>query len=369
MNATRLALDGEYDEARVPLLLRRSGMAEWDDGRVRILDRRNLPATVRFIDCRTVEEVAAAIESMAIQGAFTLSLAAGYGLALAVASATGARQQWLAAVDEAARRLIVTRPTGLALSRMMVECKAAAHATEGDREAIVAAIVRTVDAKAQQLARQALATARHALPLLAGAEAILTHCFADRSLLYLLLEARREGRTLRVYCSETRPYLQGARLTAPAVLEAGHRATLITDGMGGFLIRRGMVQAFLTAADRVCLDGTICNKVGTYAHALAARASGVPYHVLRQSGPDFESAGEGDIEIELRDGRSVLDFMGVATSVPGVDAIYPAFDITPPDLVTSIVTDQGVFEPSSIARYRRAAPGAESPGTKRDGAD
>jgi methylthioribose-1-phosphate isomerase len=128
---------------------------------------------------------------------------------------------------------------------------------------------------------------------------------------------------------------------------------VITDGSGGLLMRRQLVQAFLTAADRVCLDGTICNKIGTYAHALAAHANRIPYYVLRQSGPDFESAGEDDIEIEFRDGTSVLEFMGIATSVSGVDAIYPAFDVTPPDLVTKIVTDQGAFDPRAIDSYRR----------------
>ncbi len=351
--AGRVALDGEYDEGEVPLLLRHAGMAEWVEGRVRILDRRALPGTVRFIECRDVDEVADAIESMAIQGAFTLSLAAGYGLALAVASHAGASHMMLATLDAAARRLIATRPTGLALSRMMAECRSAASGADARKDAMIAAIVATVDAKAQQLARQALATARHALPLIGSADAILTHCFADRSLLYLLLEARRMGRSLQVYCSETRPYLQGARLTAPAVLETGHHPTVVTDGMGGFLMRRAMVQAFITAADRVCLDGTICNKIGTYPHALAARASSIPYYVLRQSGPDFESAREADVEIEFRDARSVLEFMGTATSTSGVDALYPAFDITPHELVTAIVTDQGIFHPQAIGRYRR----------------
>jgi methylthioribose-1-phosphate isomerase len=360
MNQTaRVALDGEYDEAQVPLLLRRRGMAEWADGRVRILDRRGLPATVCFIECRSVEEVAIAIESMAIQGAFTLSLAAGYGLALVAASHAGPLQTLPTSLDAAARRLVATRPTGLALSRMVAECIRAAQQAGPDKEALTAAIVATVDARAQRLARQALATARHALPLIANASAILTHCFADRSLLYLLLEARRAGRTLDVYCSETRPYLQGARLTAPAVLETGHRATVITDGSGGLLMRSQRVQAFLTAADRVCTDGTICNKIGTYPHALAARANGIPYYVLRQSGPDFESAGEDDIKIEFRNRKSVLEFMGIATSAGGVDALYPAFDVTPPDLVTKIVTDQGVFDPRAIDRYRRAELGPD----------
>ena len=346
----RPGLDGHYDESELPLLLTRRGMAEWTGDAVRLLDRRDLPRTVRFITCREVEDVAHAIETMAIQGAFTLSLAAGYGMALALLSkrTAGDAERRLA---ESARRLAATRPTGLALRRMIVACEAAAAKARERGEDAVDAIVRTVDGKAAELARQALATARHALPLLGGAEAVLTHCFADRSLLYLLLEARRAGRSMHVFCSETRPYLQGARLTAPAVLEIGHRATVITDGMGGFLMRRGAVQAFLTAADRVCLDGTVCNKVGTYQFALAAHANRVPYYVLRQSGPDLESPDESHVEIEFRDGDQVLSILGVRTTAEGVDALYPAFDITPPELVTAVVTDRGVFAPHALADY------------------
>jgi len=346
------ALDGEYDESALPLLLTRRGMAEWTGDAVRILDRRRLPSTVVFIECREVEDVAQAIETMTIQGAFTLSLAAGYGMALALRTALDAADA-RRRLRDAARRLAATRPTGLALARMIAACEAAAGSSNTPGDAIEA-IVRVVDGKAAELARQALATARHALPLLADAGAILTHCFADRSLLYLLLEAKRAGRSMHVYCSETRPYLQGARLTAPAVLETGHRATVITDGMGGFLMRRGEVQAFVTAADRVCMDGTVCNKVGTYQFALAARANGVPYYVVRQSGPDRESADETHVEIEFRDGEQVLRCAGERTTVDGVDALYPAFDVTPPDLVTAIVTDRGAFAPHDVGSYAEA---------------
>ncbi|MBP8297300.1 MAG: s-methyl-5-thioribose-1-phosphate isomerase [Burkholderiales bacterium] len=348
MSAELRGLDGEYLEADLPLLVQRRGMAYWHDDHVRILDRRRLPHEQVELVCRSVEDVAIAIEEMAIQGAFTLSLAAGYGMALAIVDpATAAREGRLAA-----QRLVATRPTGLALKRMLegiARTIAAAHAQGHD---IRGAIVGAVDAMAQQWARQALATARHALPLLPDEGGVLTHCFADRSLLYLLLEARRAGRTIDLFCSETRPYLQGARLTALSAQQIGHKVTVITDGMGGFLMREGRVRMLVTAADRVCLDGTICNKVGTYQYALAARANGVPYYVLRQSGPDFESAGAADIHVEYRDAGPVLEFEGLRTAPDGVQGLYPAFDITPPELVTAIVTDRGLFLPSALRDYR-----------------
>lgn len=335
-------------------------MATWEGDRVRILDRRRLPHEEVSIDCASVEEVARAIENMTIQGAFTLALAAGYGLALAVpagASAAVARERILLATERLGR----TRPTGLALQRLLRAASAAADESLTAGDDPVRAIVATVDRAASTLARQALAAARHASALLADGDAILTHCFADRTFLYLLLEARRAGKTVPVFCSETRPYLQGARLTAFSVQQIGHPVTVITDGMGGFLLRRGSVRALVTGADRVCLDGTVCNKIGTYQFALAAGANGVPYYVLRQSGPDPESRNELDVTVEYRDEASVLSCGGVPTTPPGVRGLYPAFDITPSALVTAIVTDRGIFPATEIARYLGAAatvPGA-----------
>ena len=117
------------------------------------------------------------------------------------------------------------------------------------------------------------------------------------------METARQGKNLNIICSETRPYLQGARLTALCAQQAGFSAKVITDGMGGFLMRQGEIDAFVTAADRVCMDGTVCNKVGTYQYALAAQANNLPYYTLRQSGPDEESATEADVQVEYRDGR------------------------------------------------------------------
>ena len=286
-------------------------------------------------------------KDMAIQGAFTLAIAAGYGMALAVGDPATAR----ADAQTAALRLRRTRPTGLALSRMLdALLRTVARALEAGKDPR-AEVIAATEAQAARWAQQALATARHALPLLPEGAGLLTHCFADRSFLYLLLEARKAGRMIDVYCSETRPYLQGARLTALSAQQIGHRVTVITDGMGPFLMRERKIGAFVTAADRVCMDGTICNKIGTYANALAARANGLPYFVLRQSGPDFESAGEADIHVEYRNPEPVLEFEGIRTAPHGVSALYPAFDITPPSLVTAIVTDRGVFAPSALADY------------------
>jgi methylthioribose-1-phosphate isomerase len=351
-HSDRPGLEGEFREAELPLLVRRAGMAEWDDGLVRILDRRALPLSEIYVECRTTAEVAKAIEEMVIQGAYSLAIAAGYGLALAGLSSPNDP----GAIHSGAARLISTRPTGLALQRLMNVCLQRADAAIVAGENPVDAIVATVDHAAATLARQGWKTGQRAAALLQDGTSILTHCFPDRSYVYLLMEAAKAGKKLNVICSETRPYLQGARLTSLCAQQAGFSATVISDGMGGFLMRRGDIGAFVTAADRVCLDGTVCNKIGTYQYALAARAHDIPYYALRQSGPDTESAGEADIEVEMRSGDALLYCGGERTAPHGVQGLYPSFDITPPELVSAIVTDRGIYHPAKINTYVDADP-------------
>jgi len=347
MTTNPLGLEGEFPEDELPLLVRRAGMAVWDDGVVRILDRRALPGSEQYVECRTTEDVAVAIETMVIQGAFSLSIAAGYGLAL---SCIGGKDI-LGRMQSAVARLRSTRPTGLALQRMLSACATnAKEALSSDKDP-VHAIVETVDAAAATLARQGWKTGQRAAHLLEDGARILTHCFPDRSYVYMLMEAAKAGKSFHIVCSETRPYLQGARLTSLCAIQAGFPATVITDGMGGFLMRRGDIDAFVTAADRVCMDGTVCNKVGTYQYALAAAANSIPYYALRQSGPDTESASEHDIDVEMRSGEAILHAGGERIAPAGANGLYPSFDITPPALVRAIVTDRGVFDPAAINTY------------------
>ena len=346
-----LGLEGEFPETSLPLLIQRRGMSDWDDGLVRILDRRQLPQREVYIECVTPEQVAIAIEEMVIQGAFSISVAAGYGLALTDIDHANPLDDLTAA----ANRLVATRPTGLALRRMISACMVAATTAYESKNDPIRAIVALVDRGAATLARQGWKTGQRVADLLDDGASILTHCFPDRSFCYLLMEARRAGKTLTVYCSETRPYMQGARLTAYCAQQAGFKTKVITDGMGAYLMRNGDIGALVTAADLVCMDGTVCNKIGTYPHALAAHANSVPYYVLRQSGPDTESADESSIEVEMREGDTVLDLGGQRIAPEGVEGVYPGFDITPPELISAIVTDRGVFAASQISEYIAAA--------------
>lgn len=348
--STSLGLEGIYEESELPLLVRRSGMVEWDEGIVRILDRRKLPHAEEHIECRSTEDVAVAIEGMVVQGAFTSAIAAGYGLALWPKQ----KQDVGAEINSNALRLIDTRPTGLALRRMVTACLAASQAAIESGVDPAQHIVATVDQAATNLAQQGWKTGQRIASLLEDGSTILTHCFPDRSYVYMLMEAAKAGKNLKIICSETRPYLQGARLTSLCAQQAGFDTALISDGMGGFLMRRGDIDVLITAADRVCMDGTICNKIGTYQYALAANTHNIPYYVLRQSGPDLESANEDDIDIEERSGDALLYSGNERVAPEGVCGIYPSFDITPPELIHRIVTDRGVFAPSEISSYAKA---------------
>lgn len=350
----RLGLEGVFAEHTIPLPMRRAGMAEWvpageqGDEYVLMLDRRCLPLEETYLRHTSTEQVARAIEDMAIQGAFSISIAAGYGLALSTSKEVS---EDTTPLEQAAQRLIKTRPTGLAIKRMMVACMSAANDAAQDGQAMQAAILAVVDQAANVLAQQGYQTGKHACDLLPDDATILTHCFPDRSYVYLLMETARRGKNIKVICSETRPYLQGARLTALCAQQAGFEAKVISDGMGGLLMRQNKIDAFVTAADRVCMDGTVCNKVGTYQYALAAMANQLPYYTLRQSGPDKESASEADIQVEYRNGDELIHWAGIRTAPVGVEGLYPAFDITPPELVSKIITDRGVFESHTIADY------------------
>lgn len=347
-----LGLDGFYDESALPTLIKREGMAVWENGEVIILDRRKLPQSQVYINCKTTNEVAEAIEMMVIQGAFSISIAAGYGLALSAQK----NNLSIKNLREAAARLKATRPTGLALSRVMDLCLSRAETAIENGSSVVDKIIETTDIVASDLAKQARKTAQYALNLLNDGDTILTHCFPDRSYAYLLMEAKYNNISLNVICSETRPYLQGTKLTSWCAAQLGFEVHVITDGMGGALMKEGVINAFISAADTVCMDGSVANKVGTYQYALAANANNVPYYVLRQSGPDKENKSGGDIIIEQRSGQDILSFNGIKIAPNNVKGRYPCFDITPPELVSSIITDRGVFNANAIHTYNEKEP-------------
>jgi methylthioribose-1-phosphate isomerase len=321
------------DGIPVPTLVRQSVVVEPDA--VRILDRRVFPFERTWVTCRSYEDVATAIEDMVTQSLGPLFAAAG-GMVLA------ARAGRLDTVRAAARRLVATRPTNNGIRDVVAELLGVAEAG-GDVERAAADL-----AERNRAAHRALG--EHAAALIPDGGTLLTHCWAETYLTETVAAALRAGKRIGAVCTETRPYLQGARLTAESLAEMGVPTRLITDGAAAHLMSRGEVTVLLTGADRVTMDGHVVNKIGTLQLAIAAHAFGVPFFPLVQA-PDRQAATAGDVELEDRDGDEVLHCLGRRTASERVTGIYPAFDVTPPRFVSAVVTDRGRFSPYDLASY------------------
>ncbi|HOF06238.1 MAG TPA: s-methyl-5-thioribose-1-phosphate isomerase [Syntrophales bacterium] len=307
-----------------------------------IIDRRKLPRSEAEVYCTDHVEVARAIEQMMVQGAGDIAITAGYGLYLAAREME--RQQGdrnMAFLKHAADRLCATRPTGYHLAVLMGKLleRVRQHPDGRASEIILAALKKSL-ARQREISQ---ATGRQAETILETGDTVLTHCFAGAGLLYMFRYARENGKEIKALCTETRPYLQGARLTAWSLSEMGIETTLITDNMAAWCMSRGMIDKVFTAADRIALDGAAANKVGTLQLAICARHFGIPFYILGYGGPDRRTLRGSDIPIEERDPREVLEFQGTPITGERVRAYYPAFDVTPPELITAIVTREGIY--------------------------
>jgi methylthioribose-1-phosphate isomerase len=334
-----------------------------DGDAVRILDRRVFPARVEWVVARTPEAVAGAIRDMVTQSSGPL-YAACAGMALAALQARSlalpsARER----VAAAGHALATARPTNAHPRDTVARILAAAAdaASTADLVEIVVAEARVVEAEYRDAG---VRIGRATLDLLPERATVLTHCWAEAYLFGLLTAAGEAGREITWVATETRPYLQGARLTAHSLRELDQRVTLITDGMAAAALSSprgagsGPIDAVVTAADRVSMDGCVVNKVGTLGIAAAAAAFEVPYYAMVEA-PDPSTPTGADIVIEDRDPREVLEVLGVRTASPLVtDAWYPAFDLTPARLVTAIATSRGAFAPGRVGDHLATDPDA-----------
>jgi methylthioribose-1-phosphate isomerase len=321
----------------------------WRNGRLEILDQTLLPAEEAWIELRDAEQCAAAIARLAIRGAPNIGIAAAYGLAMAVALAPDDD-----AVGDAARLLKAARPTAVNLAWAVDRVEAAALAVAPRARAEVA----RAEAEAIHASENAASAAIAELgaDLLAGTRRILTHCNTGTlacggtgSALAVVTELAARG-ALSVLACETRPLLQGARLTIWELRRAGVPHELLVDGAAAGLIRRGEVDAVIVGCDRVAANGDVANKVGTYAHALAARAAGIPFVVAGPTSTIDAAIASGDeIEIEERDADEVRHAGGALLTIADTPCRNPAFDVTPASLVTALVTERGVAAPPTRA--------------------
>lgn len=335
---------------------------------VRILDRRVFPARVEWVTAETPDAVAAAIRDMVTQSSGPL-YAATAGMALA---ALHARDLPLGeartSLGRAGTALATARPTNAHPRDAVARILAAGRDADTTAE-LVEATLATAAAVDRDYRDASLRLGRATLSLLPESPRILTHCWADAYLFGLVAASREAGREIEWIATETRPYLQGARLTAHSLRELGQKVTLITDSMAAAALASpngvgtGRIDAVVTAADRVAMDGAVVNKVGTLAHAAAAAAFGIPYYAMVEA-PDRSAATGADVVIEDRDPAEVLEVLGRRTASTLVtDAWYPAFDVTPARLVTAVATSRGVFEPARVGDHFDAAPDALSDAT------
>jgi len=331
----------------LPFILRRENTARYEDGCVVLLDRRVYPLEIKFQRCDTPAAVARAISDMVTQGAGP-AFAAGFAMAQAARTCKGLSiERSEDILSKAVLELSSARPTNKAPFRMAIRMKKIAiSAIESGKDAETACLDHA-EYVFDRYFERSKAVGRHAAEVI-GQGDILTHCFAEAMLAEVLLSL---GKGRRLIVSETRPYFQGARLTAKMALDLGIEVMIIPDSAMGSILLEHDVAALVTAADSVTLDGHVVNKIGTYLAALAAKASQVPYFVLC-FGPDQNRAGKEDVEIEQRPENELLEISSRRIAASGASGYLPAFDVTPPELITAYITHRGVFEhPAALAAW------------------
>jgi methylthioribose-1-phosphate isomerase len=325
---------------------------EWKNDRVIMLDQRLLPHREVYRVCRDYHQVAEAIRAMVIRGAPAIGVAAAMGVAL------GALRAPPKTFDSAFERMLAalgkTRPTAVnlfwALQRMR-------DVYSRRRSQGVDAVKRALKEEAQKIYKEDIAANRqlgkHGAALLRNARRIMTHCNAGAlatagygTALGVVRALKESGRELEIFVNETRPFLQGARLTAWELKKEKIPATLITDNMAGYLMQTGNIDAVVVGCDRVAANGDVANKIGTYTLAVLAQRHGIPFYVAGPtSSIDIECPCGKDIPIEQRDPREVSHIFGKALAPTGIKVFNPAFDVTAQELVSAIITEKGVIHP------------------------
>jgi methylthioribose-1-phosphate isomerase len=326
------------------------------DGHLRLIDQTRLPTELVEIDCRDVQAVHEAIRSLRVRGAPAIGIASAYGVCLAVQSAlSGDAADLRRGMVEAAEYLATSRPTAVNLSWALNRMKQAVAAAETHRSSrdLAEELLNEAHAICEEDRQMCRAIGRHGAALLNDRQGVLTHCNAGGlatsdygTALAVLFSAHELGKRVNVFVDETRPLLQGSRLTAWELTQRGIETTLICDSMAAQVMREGKVQAVVVGADRIAANGDTANKIGTYSLALAAAAHEIPFYVAAPSSTFDLAIDSGEqIPIEQRDPREITHGFGRQTAPDGVNVYNPAFDVTPAALITAIVCERGVIQP------------------------
>ncbi len=323
---------------------------EWRDGVVYTIDQTVLPKKEVWIELRTSEQVAQALNEMKIRGAPLIGVAAAYGLALtALHSKVQNREDFMREVEVAAETIRNTRPTAVNLFWAVDRILKKAHETSGGVESLKEAIVSEALRMADEDVEVNHRIGKHGSKLINDGDVILTHCNAGSlatveygTALAIVRVAWEEGKRIRVFADETRPLLQGARLTVFELMRDNIPVTLITDNMAGYVMSKGLVNKVIVGADRIVHDAVI-NKIGTYSIAVLAHENNIPFYVAAPASTFDFSQSAKDVVIEERNPDEVTR-IGTETIAPeGVKVINPAFDITPMKYVTAIVSEDGII--------------------------
>lgn len=328
---------------------------EWRGDRVAILDQRLLPTSEVYRELCTPEDVAEAIKCLMIRGAPAIGIAGAMGLALAALGFPGkSTDELLAHLRTKAKMLLSTRPTAVNLAWALKRClKRATELTCASVGDIQEALISEAQEIFFEDLRANITMGRYGAELVPERARILTHCNAGGlatsgygTALGVIRWAYRQGKVAMVLADETRPFLQGARLTAWELLKEGIPVTVITDNMAGHFMKMGEVDLIIVGADRIAANGDVANKIGTYSLAVLAKEHGIPFYVAAPLSTFDPATPFGDgIPIEERDPEDVVSVAGTRVAPQGVLARYPAFDVTPAGLISAIITEKGVLRP------------------------
>jgi methylthioribose-1-phosphate isomerase len=347
------------------------------DGFVRLIDQTRLPTEFVRIDCREVPAVWEAIRSLRVRGAPAIGIAAAYGAVLGgqpVLAQGGGLEELLDAVVAATRLLRTSRPTAVNLFWALDRVDRVLAGSAGRARApldLLNRVLAEADAIAAEDKAMCRAIGRHGADLVAPGSGVLTHCNAGGlatadygTALAVIFTAHEQGKAIQVFADETRPLLQGARLTAWELQRRGVPVTLICDSMAAQVMKEGKVQLAVVGADRIAANGDTANKIGTYGVAVLARAHGVPFYVAAPSSTfDLTLQDGAAIPIEQRDPSEVTEGLGRRTAPAGVAVYNPAFDVTPAELIAGIITERGLIQPvnvQTIAALLAPAPAAHT---------
>lgn len=353
----------------------------WDGQSLHVLDQTQIPDKIEYIICTTAEDVAEAIRSMRVRGAPAIGAAAAYGMVLAALELhKGSAEQDLTSdaatllrrLSESADHLIATRPTAVNLKWAVKRVLQAAREASGTCADVLMRITDEADAIAREDVEINRSIGRNGAELLADEVSVLTHCNTGSlatvgygTALGVIRAAVEMGKRVRVYADETRPFLQGSRLTAFELMQDGIDVTLIVDSAAAYLMKQGKIDVVVVGADRITANGDIANKIGTYSVACLARQHGIPFYVAApMSTVDLSLASGDEIPIEERGPEEVTSICGKQLAPPGARVVNPAFDVTPASLVSAIITELGVlyapFLTSLKAACGPAVAGAEA---------